>query len=51
MGNALFSQWRTSIYDRVVLGLTTKWYEAVLGQLDEGSCVLDVGIGTAGWYQ
>ena len=51
MGNILFwplRQFRTTVYDALILKLTTKWYEAVLSRLDEGSTVLDVGIGTAG---
>jgi hypothetical protein len=51
MGNALLwplCKFRAFVYDALILKLTTKWYEVVLCRLDEGSIVLDVGIGTAG---
>jgi hypothetical protein len=54
MGNTLMypvRQFRALVYDVLILELTTKWYEVVLSQLDEGSTVLDVGIGTAGKSQ
>ena len=34
------------IYDRLVAGMTTEWYRAVLDRLPDGAKVLDVGIGT-----
>ena len=51
MGNVLswpFRRARAIIYDALILRLTTRWYEVVLSQLDFGSTILDVGIGTAG---
>ncbi len=39
---------RSVIYDKLILGLTAKWYAEVLGRLPEGAALLDVGIGTAG---
>lgn len=51
MGNAFLWPWhqfRATLYDALILKLTTKWYEVVLSRLDVGSTVLDVGIGTAG---
>eukprot|EP00756_Hemistasia_phaeocysticola_P040701 Hpha_TRINITY_DN16877_c2_g6::TRINITY_DN16877_c2_g6_i1::g.153231::m.153231 len=35
------------VYDIVIVKMTAKWYAAVLNRLDEGSRVLDIGIGTA----
>mmetsp|Transcript_20366 Transcript_20366/g.58904 ORF Transcript_20366/g.58904 Transcript_20366/m.58904 type:complete len:152 (-) Transcript_20366:174-629(-) len=37
-----------AVYDRLVLHMTEVWYRAVLERLEDGSAVLDVGIGTAG---
>jgi SAM-dependent methyltransferase len=34
------------LYDRLVAGMTSDWYRAVLGRLPDGARVLDVGIGT-----
>ena len=34
------------IYDRLVAGMTSDWYRAVLARLPDGARVLDVGIGT-----
>jgi SAM-dependent methyltransferase len=34
------------IYDRLVAGMTSDWYRAVLDRLPDGARVLDVGIGT-----
>jgi SAM-dependent methyltransferase len=34
------------IYDRLVVGMTSDWYRAVLSRLPKGARVLDVGIGT-----
>jgi len=39
---------RAWIYDKAILGLTTRWYQQVLGRLPEGAHLLDVGIGTGG---
>lgn len=36
------------IYDVVILNMTEVWYRRVLSRLDDGSAVLDVGIGTGG---
>mmetsp|Transcript_32468 Transcript_32468/g.73594 ORF Transcript_32468/g.73594 Transcript_32468/m.73594 type:complete len:233 (-) Transcript_32468:54-752(-) len=35
------------IYDVLIVHMTAKWYEAVLGRLKPGSRLFDVGIGTA----
>ena len=51
MGNVLLwplRQCRSFVYDALILKLTTTWYEVVLSRLDEGSTLLDIGIGTAG---
>jgi len=34
------------LYNRLVAGMTSDWYRAVLGRLPDGARVLDVGIGT-----
>jgi SAM-dependent methyltransferase len=34
------------LYDRLVAGMTTDWYRAVLSRLPDGARLLDVGIGT-----
>lgn len=39
---------RSTIYDTLILGLTARWYAAVLERMPEGASMLDVGIGTAG---
>jgi SAM-dependent methyltransferase len=41
-----FGAWRSSIYDRVIVSFTAKWYASVLSQLADGSRLLDVGVGT-----
>jgi len=37
----------SQVYDALIISMTRKWYCAVLTRLEEGSRVLDVGIGTA----
>gem|GEM_PF-259050 len=37
---------RAWVYDRVLMGLTSGWYQQVLSRLPQGASVLDVGIGT-----
>ena len=37
---------RAPLYDFVIVKMTSKWYKAVLSRVDEGSSILDVGIGT-----
>jgi SAM-dependent methyltransferase len=37
---------RAWVYDRVIAGMTAKWYQQVLARLPDGARVLDVGIGT-----
>jgi ubiquinone/menaquinone biosynthesis C-methylase UbiE len=39
---------RSVLYDRLILHMTIGWYEIVLHDLDAGSRLLDVGVGTAG---
>ncbi len=39
---------RAWIYDKAILGLTTRWYAEVLDRLPDGAHLLDVGIGTGG---
>lgn len=39
---------RAWIYDKAILGLTTRWYAEVLDRLRPGAHLLDVGIGTGG---
>ena len=34
------------VYDFIIVRMTARWYEAVLGRLEGGARVLDVGIGT-----
>ena len=43
-----YSRAKSLVYDVVILRMTEKWYRAVLQRLDDGSIVLDVGIGTGG---
>jgi SAM-dependent methyltransferase len=37
---------RAWVYDRVIAGMTAKWYRQVLERLPDGARMLDVGIGT-----
>src|SRR5688500_20367211 len=37
---------RAWVYDRVIAGMTAKWYRQVLARLPDGARLLDVGIGT-----
>eukprot|EP00744_Colponema_vietnamica_P023538 GILI01034085.1.p1 GENE.GILI01034085.1~~GILI01034085.1.p1 ORF type:complete len:254 (+),score=60.80 GILI01034085.1:49-810(+) len=39
--------WRSAVYDKIIVKMTTGWYRQALLQIPEGSIVLDVGIGTA----
>jgi ubiquinone/menaquinone biosynthesis C-methylase UbiE len=39
---------RSTLYDGLILPMTIGWYEIVLQDLDHGSRLLDVGVGTAG---
>ncbi|KAL3765929.1 hypothetical protein ACHAW5_003897 [Stephanodiscus triporus] len=43
-----YSKAKSLVYDTVILRLTEKWYRAVLQKLDDGSILLDVGVGTGG---
>jgi len=36
------------IYDVVILNMTEVWYRTVLSRLDDGTALLDVGVGTGG---
>jgi len=38
---------RGFVYDRLLSGLTSRWYAEVLSRVPEGAGLLDVGIGTA----
>ena len=45
----LLARWKSpEIYDIVILHMTERWYSEVLGRLEPGARVLDVGIGTGG---
>jgi len=45
----LLARWKSpEIYDIVILHMTERWYAEVLGRLEPGARVLDVGIGTGG---
>lgn len=39
--------WRSAVYDYIIVKMTTQWYRKALQQMPNGSTVLDVGIGTA----
>jgi ubiquinone/menaquinone biosynthesis C-methylase UbiE len=39
---------KSFIYDAIILRMTEKWYRAVLERVEDGSMVLDVGVGTGG---
>ena len=52
-----YSMAKSFVYDTVILHMTERWYRTVLERLDDGSILLDVGIGTGGasarvwvWY-
>ena len=43
----LLARWKAAdIYDVVIIHMTERWYSEVLGRLDAGQRMLDVGIGT-----
>ena len=43
----LLARWKAAdIYDIVIMHMTERWYSEVLGRLEVGQRVLDVGIGT-----
>ncbi|KAL3821965.1 hypothetical protein ACHAXA_004453 [Cyclostephanos tholiformis] len=46
--SSYYSRAKSVVYDTVILRLTEKWYRAVLQKLDDGSILLDVGVGTGG---
>jgi len=46
--NRFLQAFVSGIYDKIIVHMTEKWYRTVLERLEEGSTVLDVGIGTAG---
>ena len=46
--SSYYSRAKSLVYDTVILSLTEKWYRAVLQKLDDGSILLDVGVGTGG---
>ena len=39
---------KSFIYDAIILRMTEKWYQSVLERVEDGSMVLDVGVGTGG---
>mmetsp|Transcript_31402 Transcript_31402/g.66895 ORF Transcript_31402/g.66895 Transcript_31402/m.66895 type:complete len:301 (+) Transcript_31402:58-960(+) len=39
---------KSFVYNAMILSMTEKWYRAVLGELEDRSVLLDVGIGTGG---
>ncbi|KAL9183405.1 hypothetical protein ACHAXT_005192 [Thalassiosira profunda] len=43
-----YSRAKSLVYDAMILHMTEKWYRAVLNRLDDGTLLLDVGIGTGG---
>ncbi|KAL9187916.1 hypothetical protein ACHAXT_006294 [Thalassiosira profunda] len=43
-----YSRAKSFVYDAIILNMTEKWYRAVLNRLDDGTLLLDVGIGTGG---
>jgi len=43
-----YSKAKSFVYDTIILSMTEKWYRTVLEKLDDGSIVLDVGVGTGG---
>ena len=43
-----YSRAKSFVYDVMILRMTEKWYRAVLNRLDDGTLLLDVGIGTGG---
>jgi len=45
--NRFLKAFFSGIYDGAILHMTEKWYKAVLEQQEEGSIILDVGVGTA----
>ena len=46
-----YNKTKSFVYDTVILRMTEQWYRAVLSRMDDGSILLDVGIGTGGIYQ
>ena len=46
--SSYYSRAKSLVYDTVIVSLTEKWYRAVLQKLDDGSILLDVGVGTGG---
>eukprot|EP00736_Rhodelphis_marinus_P008195 Rmarinus@m.17626 len=43
---SLLSEIRSTIYDAFIVSMTSKWYSSVIERLEDGSDLLDVGIGT-----
>jgi SAM-dependent methyltransferase len=43
---AVAARARSAIYDALIVGMTARWYRAVLERLPRGCRLLDVGIGT-----
>ena len=42
----LFPNLQAEVYDFMIIKMTARWYACVLGKLEGGARVLDVGIGT-----
>ena len=39
------------LYDKFITDMTEIWYDAVFRKVPNGERLLDVGIGTAGWFR
>lgn len=42
----LWGKLKSKIYDTAIVPLTSHWYAEVLGQIEHGSRILDIGVGT-----
>lgn len=46
--SSYYSTAKSLVYDTLILRMTEKWYRAVLLHVNDGSIILDVGVGTGG---